>query len=403
MARGVAPSGSRRTRRDSLPSPGSHHLDHQGILHPGPVREAAWVALLQPLPRRTGPAISPSTSALSYSSSPRTRRGLTRRNSYRWPSPFARLPLQELHRYYGGSAGAPITPGAPYRGRDRPCGRPPAQIPACATNALGSCLGSNAKAHIRKGVHRASLFFRATSRTRSSALSAPVPALCPGRVLLAVFPLAGRLSSTDSAAAAAALFAGFAGTTHPSDFPRSFISGLPPRRSLSGPPGDPPDGRAVGSPGSRAWRTPYMPGSSTARGPPATRDNATGDVAFRLMGRRRHPESVISRLNSRPARTPVQRFAAPSRAPTVAVGTALSGGPPHRSQRAELPHWAPRSGPTPVHSSTNRRTRSSTLDAPVPALCPEHVVLAAFPSRCPLPSTISAAAQRPCSTASPVL
>ncbi len=29
---------------------------------------------------------------------------------------------------------------------------------------------------------------------------------------------------------------------------------------------------------------------------------------------------------------------------TVAVGTALSGSPPHRSQRAELPHWAPASG-----------------------------------------------------------
>jgi len=27
------------------------------------------------------------------------------------------------------------------RGRHRPCGRPPAQIPACASNALGSCLG----------------------------------------------------------------------------------------------------------------------------------------------------------------------------------------------------------------------------------------------------------------------
>ena len=27
------------------------------------------------------------------------------------------------------------------RGRDRPLGRPPAQIPACASNALGSCLG----------------------------------------------------------------------------------------------------------------------------------------------------------------------------------------------------------------------------------------------------------------------
>ena len=29
---------------------------------------------------------------------------------------------------------------------------------------------------------------------------------------------------------------------------------------------------------------------------------------------------------------------------SVAVGTALTGGPPHRSQRAELPHWAPASG-----------------------------------------------------------
>jgi hypothetical protein len=28
----------------------------------------------------------------------------------------------------------------------------------------------------------------------------------------------------------------------------------------------------------------------------------------------------------------------------IAVGTALAGGPPHRSQRAELPHWAPASG-----------------------------------------------------------
>ena len=28
----------------------------------------------------------------------------------------------------------------------------------------------------------------------------------------------------------------------------------------------------------------------------------------------------------------------------IAVGTALAGGPPHRSQRAELPHWAPTSG-----------------------------------------------------------
>jgi len=29
--------------------------------------------------------------------------------------------------------------------------------------------------------------------------------------------------------------------------------------------------------------------------------------------------------------------------PVIAVGTALSGGPPHRSQRALLTHWAPAS------------------------------------------------------------
>ncbi len=29
-------------------------------------------------------------------------------------------------------------PGFRYRGRDRPCGRPPAQIPACGITALGS-------------------------------------------------------------------------------------------------------------------------------------------------------------------------------------------------------------------------------------------------------------------------
>ena len=28
----------------------------------------------------------------------------------------------------------------------------------------------------------------------------------------------------------------------------------------------------------------------------------------------------------------------------IAVGTALTGGPPHRSQRAGLPHWAPALG-----------------------------------------------------------
>ena len=31
--------------------------------------------------------------------------------------------------------------------------------------------------------------------------------------------------------------------------------------------------------------------------------------------------------------------------PKIAVGTALTSGPPHRSQRAGLPHWAPASDP----------------------------------------------------------
>jgi len=42
------------------------------------------------------------------------------------------------------------------------------------------------------------------------------------------------------------------GVTQESDFPRSCISGLPPQRSLSGPPGDQPGGQDTGSPGSRA-------------------------------------------------------------------------------------------------------------------------------------------------------
>src|SRR5260370_10040116 len=72
----------------------------------------------------------------------------------------------------------------------------------------------------------------------------PDPALRPGRVELAVFPSANLLPSTTSATGSPALFGGFAGTTRLSDFPRSFISGVPPWRSLSGPPGDRPDGRA---------------------------------------------------------------------------------------------------------------------------------------------------------------
>ena len=53
--------------------------------------------------------------------------------------------LAAVHRRYATvmAAGHAANPPPPrsVRGRDRPCGRPPAQIPACATNALGSYLG----------------------------------------------------------------------------------------------------------------------------------------------------------------------------------------------------------------------------------------------------------------------
>src|SRR5664279_2420006 len=92
----------------------------------------------------------------------------------------------------------------------------------------------------------------------------------------------------------------------------------------------------------------------------------------------------------------------------IAVGTALAGGPPHRSQRAELPHWAPTSGSTrrvgrqatgearsaaSCPRATARRTRSSPLDTPDPALCPVRVGLSVFPLAGRLPSTTSATAR----------
>jgi hypothetical protein len=52
-----------------------------------------------------------------------------------------------------------------------------------------------------------------------------------------------------------------------------------------------------------------------------------------------------------------------------AVGTALAGGPPHRSVREELPHTAPTSGRT-RRRPVACRTPSRTSDTHVPALCP---------------------------------
>ena len=47
--------------------------------------------------------------------------------------------------------------------------------------------------------------------------------------------------------------------------------------------------------------------------------------------------------------------------PAIAVGTALTGGPPHRSQRALLTHWAPTSGHD-AQSLFGIRVQCSMLD-----------------------------------------
>src|SRR5664280_1915470 len=65
----------------------------------------------------------------------------------------------------------------------------------------------------------------------------------------------------------------------------------------------------AGPPGSRAWRLNACPGSLTARGPLTARDSAASDVAFRPLGRRRHPEPMISRLNDPAYVSLCQRFA----------------------------------------------------------------------------------------------
>src|ERR1019366_5077240 len=53
-----------------------------------------------------------------------------------WPAPFPPPPPPPVARRC--SAASQVLRAG--RGRDRPCGRPPAQIPASGTTALGSCL-----------------------------------------------------------------------------------------------------------------------------------------------------------------------------------------------------------------------------------------------------------------------
>jgi hypothetical protein len=75
--------------------------------------------------------------------------------------------------------------------------------------------------------------------------------------------------------------------------------------SLSDPARDQRPGRAVGSPGSRAWRFRTCRGSLTTRGPPTARENAVSDVAFRLLYNVGTPIASFRGSIARPACTPV--------------------------------------------------------------------------------------------------
>src|SRR2546423_3323764 len=82
----------------------------------------------------------------------------------------------------------------------------------------------------------------------------------------------------------------------------------------------------------------------------------------------------------------------------VAVGTALAGGPPHRSQRAGLPHWAPASDTSVeahrwvgIHDAGGWEPSASEAIDP----CPVHAgPLAATPKR-PMPVPLDLGAEGP--------
>ena len=175
----------------------------------------------------------------------------------------------------------PTAPGragpAGYPARSLPVLRPRHTVHArCrvffkASNAAQAAAAS--ETWCSNAVNRASLSFRATSRTRTSSFDTPLPALRPGRVSLARVPHRSVSFPPPPPHGSRRLVRRVAGTTgdltsravHPGITALAF-----PRR-----PARRPRGRAAtGPPGSRARRFRTCHGSLTARGPPAARANA---------------------------------------------------------------------------------------------------------------------------------
>ena len=117
-------------------------------------------------------------------------------------------------------------------------------------------------------VNRASLSLRATSRTRSSPFDTPGPALRPGRVSLSVFPTTQFLSSPASSAPHLVRQARryyelirLPAPVHPGITAEAFPRAARPLTTRTG---------GHGTSRFSRMKVPYMPGSLTARGPPAS-------------------------------------------------------------------------------------------------------------------------------------
>src|SRR5664279_767549 len=187
------------------------------------------------------------------------------------------------------------------RGRDRPFGRPPAQIPACGTTALGSWLGSSVGlGQALPGAHNASACWRTNSGPVSGARLAD-------RVPLAQPPFLHHLRNRSRGLVRR--LRRYYGAVR---LPTTVHLG----RTASPSPSGPHPCGWEGSHGiSRFSRMEVlcMPCSLTARGPLATRASATSDSAFRPCDNVGTPNSLISRLNSPACTCPCQRFATPLR------------------------------------------------------------------------------------------
>ena len=203
------------------------------------------------------------------------------------------------------------------RGRDEDCSSPPAQIPACAANAPGSCLGSNVIGLRGMGYPCSS---DPWARRFGDML---VPALCPGHASQLTLPSTGRLPSTVSAADV---------TRHCSRLHGYYaavqlLTCVHAHRSavaFMGRSDVPPDTDEVSQVPTKGRL--HVHGSSTARGPSSASHLRGEDVAFRPTARRQHPEiRPVSQLNTQPVVSPVNASSWPSRAALASLGAGAAG------------------------------------------------------------------------------